>query len=187
MDSDSIMIMSFDSSSLHCPCSIRPTIFSIVTMHTCQPMFFFSLCFFSTHVFFQPLFVDNLYLYLYFFQPLFVDYLYFFSLYLLTAFFLLSGAALFLDLVVEEKTKKVKKEDGDDGVGVDDDGHGVDDDDGDDGDGIDNVGVDDGEGVDNDGVDDGYGVDDDDGYDGVHEEGKHLNMKHEDKLWRQMS
>ena len=31
------------------------------------------------------------------------------SLYLLTAFFLLSGAALFLDLVVEEKTKKVKK------------------------------------------------------------------------------
>ena len=30
------------------------------------------------------------------------------SLYLLTAFFLLSGAALFLDLVVEEKTKKVK-------------------------------------------------------------------------------
>ena len=77
---------------------------------------------------------------------------------MLTAFFLLSGAALFLDLVVEEKTKKVKEEDGDDGDGVDDDG-----------------------------VDDGYGDDDDDGYDGVDEEGKHLNMKHEDKLWRQIS
>ena len=33
-----------------------------------------------------------------------------FSLYLLTAFFLLSGAALFLDLLVEEKTKKVNKQ-----------------------------------------------------------------------------
>ena len=33
-----------------------------------------------------------------------------FSLFLLTAFFLLSGAALFLDLLVEEKTKKVNKQ-----------------------------------------------------------------------------